>query len=882
MVALGLILTFLTVCQCVDKSSFHTCSQTDFCSKQRFRTLAAYKADFSNVKQSAKGEFVFNVTEKQTGQILLAVIGAYRPGVYRLTIEEEKTIGSRYRVAHVLTNEVESAPLISFTIIDRTSTEMTVKCALCNDSIFFSSDPFLMEIKDEKSMAVMSFNSAQKLYFANPAIGGDISFHGFDRLYGLPEHADSHSLKSTVKLNDPYRLFNLDVFEYEVGSQAALYGSIPIIYAHRTSHNGDLPRTVGILWLNAAECWIDIDLGKDSIDSRKPIGVNRAIHSLSEWMRQLFSSGKKASTVRNNESKNVSAHWMFSSGLVDVFFMTGSDNPLNVVRQFTYLTGTAPLPPLSTLGYHQSRWSYMSQDEVMNLERLFDEKNIPLDNIWLDLDYTDDPHIKVDDSYFVYKEGKDQNRFVKSSLGTDFEGHCWPGKSCWVDYFDPKAGEWYSGLYNRPDIITTDYTWNDMNEMSVFGGDEVTISRDAIHHDNRTNLEVHNLYGHLMSLYTQKGHYMRPGNKRSFVLTRAFFAGTQRFAAVWTGDNFQSWEQMRVSISMILSLSISGISFAGADIGGFFDGKTRDAELYTRWHQLGMFLPFYRTHSHKESTRKEPWSFDDIDPKCSSIIGRQIERRYLFSPLVYTLFRLHEIQGDPVIRPLWMGFPSDENALDIEDAFMLGSSVLIYPVLYPGKSTIEFYVPQSSQSDTDDAWISMLDLSVFHGGQWYRESSPLDGYANVLLKLGRIFPFKFRPRRSLLATLGDPLTLFVCPDSSGKANGQVYVDDGVTMAYKQGHFVHRMLVFEHDTFKSTRYVDYKEPTKWRTTNHQWIERIVFCNHGPIVTAVKISIISLNQTYTLQYEQTTGKYGNHLLVRKPGVKIEQDFVIEIIH
>ena len=120
-----------------------------------------------------------------------------------------------------------------------------------------------------------------------------------------------------------------------------------------------------------------------------------------------------------------------------------------------------------------------------------------------------------------------------------------------------------------------------MNEPSVFNGPEITFQKDVKHLSGRENREVHNLYGKTVHDATFGGLLKRSGyQERPFVLTRAFFAGSQRTAAVWTGDNMGEWSHLKVTIPMMLSLNLAGIHFSGADMGGFF--KNPDAELQTR------------------------------------------------------------------------------------------------------------------------------------------------------------------------------------------------------------------------------------------------------------------------------------------------------------
>jgi len=199
-----------------------------------------------------------------------------------------------------------------------------------------------------------------------------------------------------------------------------------------------------------------------------------------------------------------------------------------------------------------------------------------------------DPHIKVDNNYKIYSEAKAADYFMKDKNDNSMEGWCWPGTSSWLDFFNPEVRKWYASkfLLSEYQGSTLDlYTWNDMNEMSVFNGPEITCLKDSKHYGGWENRHVHNLYGMLQALSTYEGHLMRSnGERRPFILSRAFFVGSQRAGSIWTGDNMAEWDHLKISVPMLLSLSISGIAHCGADVGGFF--KNPDAELLVRWYQV--------------------------------------------------------------------------------------------------------------------------------------------------------------------------------------------------------------------------------------------------------------------------------------------------------
>lgn len=270
-----------------------------------------------------------------------------------------------------------------------------------------------------------------------------------------------------------------------------------------------------------------------------------------------------------------------------------------------------------SLGYHQCRWNYNDQEDVIQVNDNFDKYDMPMDVMWLDIEYTDskkyftwdtrkfpnpldmiqnlttkgrklvviiDPHIKRYTGYFLHNDATSMGLYVKDRDGKDYEGWCWPGSSSYLDFFDPKVRQYYIDLYdvNKFQGTSNDvHIWNDMNEPSVFNGPEVTMPKDLVHYGGWEHRDVHNINGLVHTIATYEALIKRSGGSlRPFILTRSFFAGSQRFAAVWTGDNTAEWEHLQVSYPMCLSLAISGISFCGADIGGFF--KNPNSELFIR------------------------------------------------------------------------------------------------------------------------------------------------------------------------------------------------------------------------------------------------------------------------------------------------------------
>ena len=481
--------------------------------------------------------------------------------------------------------------------------------------------------------------------FGPMSVGADIIFPQSKHLFGLPEHASSTQLKTThgdgAHYTDPYRLYNLDVFEYELDETMALYGEVPLIVSQSKSAG-----TVGLFWFNPTETFVDVE------DAPANMGTK--------------------------------THWISESGILDIFILPGP-NPRSLYEQYAKITGRMPLPPMFSLGYHQCRWNYRDEKDVYAVHANFEALDYPYDVLWLDIEHTNgkryftwdsnafpnpkemqeklnsegrnmvtiiDPHIMRDNNYYVHKEATAKGLYVKDKSGTgDFDGWCWPGSSSYLDFTDERVRSWWADQfsYDKYQGSTPSlFTWNDMNEPSVFNGSEVSMQKDLLNLAGVEHREWHNLYGMLFHRATSEGQIRRNQpheNERPFVLSRSFFAGSQRYGAIWTGDNCAEWSHLEIAAPMLLSLNTAALSFVGADVGGFFGNP--DAELMTRWMQAGAYQPFFRGHAHHDSKRREPWIFGD---EWMVRMRNAAMKRYALLPYWYTVFREASTTGMPVMR----------------------------------------------------------------------------------------------------------------------------------------------------------------------------------------------------------------------------------------
>ncbi|MCL4139290.1 UNVERIFIED_CONTAM: hypothetical protein GTU68_045806, partial [Idotea baltica] len=365
------------------------------------------------------------------------------------------------------------------------------------------------------------------------------------------------------------------------------------------------------------------------------------------------------------ERSDVCSFWS-KGGEMNYYFIYGPELT-QVAENYAQLTGVPDLPPLWALGYHQSKWSYFPEKNVQELAKNFREKEIPCDVIHLDIDYMDgfrcftwdksrfpdpakmiaeldndgfkaiailDPGIKIDKEYFVYQEAIEEGYFCRRADGPLMQGEVWPGPCHFPDFTHPKVREWWAGLFQSFMETGIRGIWNDMNEPAVL---EVGTFPDDTRHDFDGNpcshRKAHNVYGMQMAKASYEGIKKALFPKRPFNITRSGYAGLQRYAAVWTGDNLSTWEHLWMANLQCQRLSISGISFCGSDIGGFIGDPNGD--LFTRWTQMAIFHPFFRTHSSGDYGDQEPWSFGE---PFTDAIRKAIELRYQLLPYIYTVF----------------------------------------------------------------------------------------------------------------------------------------------------------------------------------------------------------------------------------------------------
>lgn len=574
---------------------------------------------------------------------------------------------------------------------------------------------------------------------------------GSERFYGLGDKTGFLD-----KRHYEYEMWNTDNPSPQVDSFKALYKSIPFFMALTDSH------AYGIF--------------------------------LDNPYRSLFNMGQESEE-----------YYYFGAvaGNLDYYYIAG-ESLAQVLANYTYLTGTCPLPQKWTLGYQQSRWGYTTMEDVEEIAQNMRKWDIPCDSIHFDIDYMqdfkvftwnqqryhgdpsgylkslakrgfkpvaiNDPGVKKEKGYGIYDEGLEKGYFAKTPEGEVYINAVWPGDAAFPDFGNPEVRKWWGENHKFLLDMGVRGIWNDMNEPASFKGplpDDVVFTdedRPASHG------RMHNLYGHLMAKGTYEGLKQLDG-RRPFIITRACYAGTQKYATCWTGDNHSIWAHLQMAIPQLCNLGLSGMSFAGTDVGGF--GSDTTEELLLRWVQVGCFSPLFRNHCAMGSRQQEPWHFGE---RAVEIYRKYVKLRYHWLPYLYDLFWEEEHTGAPIMRPLVFHYEKDSVAQTCNDEFLLGEKILVAPVVTQGATKRMVYLPAGE-------WYDYWTGEKLSGENWIIRDAPID-VCPIYVKAGSMIPV-MEPMAYVGEKESEVLTLEVYP---GKGQYDHYQDNGEDFAYQEGKY----------------------------------------------------------------------------------------------
>jgi alpha-glucosidase len=599
--------------------------------------------------------------------------------------------------------------------------------------------------------------------FADEEARVTLSLTESESIFGLGETTGTFNKRGLIR-----ELWNIDVLGHVPAihpSLRSLYVSIPFVVSLREGRSG------GLFWDNTArQTW---DLGQTRLD---------------QWQM------------------------VAASGEIDLYLFTGP-RVNDVVSRYTELTGHMPLPPLWALGYQQCRYSYETRGRLEQIAANFRRRKIPCDALYLDIHHMNgyrvftfgetfpkpkemiarlakqgfkvvnivDPGVKDDLNFGVLKRGMTEKAFVKNPEGKkDYIGRVWPGAARFPDFLNADSRAWWGHEQGKLLALGVAGFWNDMNEPANFALPTKTLPEDCLHNTDIGPMRhriAHNIYGMQMARASREGALTSHPALRPFIITRAGYAGVQRHATVWTGDNSSTWEHLNDAIQMFLNLSLSGVPFCGGDIGGFLDNTT--PELLVRWLQMATFTPFYRNHTNLGTIDQEPWAFGgNIETVCR----RYIELRYQLLPYLYGLFVEAHRDGTPIMRPLFWHYQNDPIAVATGDEFMLGPDFLIAPILRQGGTARSVYLPRG---EWFDFWTGERHL----GGQQILAATPLESIP-VYVRAGAIIPMS--PVQQFVGELKvDTINLHIWSGAKGVLNW--YEDDGATLSHTKGDFHQRQI-----------------------------------------------------------------------------------------
>ena len=543
------------------------------------------------------------------------------------------------------------------------------------------------------------------------------------------------------------------------------------------------------------------------------------------------------------ERSDICTFWS-RGGEMNYYFIYGPEL-IEVAEGYAQITGRPELPPMWALGYQQSKWSYYPEQVVKDLGAELRQREIPCDVIHLDIEYMDgfrcftwdktrfpdprrlitemetdgfktvvilDPGIKIDRNFDVFQSGIDKKVYCRRADGPYMEASVWPGPCYFPDFTHPRTREWWIDLFEEFMKSGVHGIWNDMNEPAV--SEIGTFPMDTRHnYDGHycSHAKAHNVYGMQMARASYHGVKKNIFPRRPFLISRSGYSGLQRYAAVWTGDNLATWEHLWIANIQCQRLSVSGISFCGSDIGGFI-GQS-NGELFTRWMQMAVFHPFFRTHSSGDHGDQEPWSFGE---PYTAAIKEAIELRYKLLPYIYTAFWRHVESGTPVLRPLTFLDQTDSETFYRMEEFGVGANLVVCPVHEAAIAGRKLYLPKGN-------WYNYWNDELVEGGEEFWVDVSLNKFP-LFVKEGATIP-----HYPVMQYVGEKkievLDLHIYY-GKGPYTSELYEDAGEYYDYKQGNFTLR--TFSIDSSSSSDF-NVHQRSKGRYNSEYTEYRLIF--HG---------------------------------------------------
>lgn len=482
------------------------------------------------------------------------------------------------------------------------------------------------------------------------------------------------------------------------------------------------------------------------------------------------------------------------------------DTWTDLVTNYTDLTGKQPLLPRWSLGNFSSRFGYHSQEEVENTIKKFEQNNVPVDAIILDLywfgktvqgtmgnlewdkDKFPNPEkmiadlnakgvktILITEPFILTTSSKWQETVDKKVLVTDKTGKpaTWDfyfGNTGVVDIFKPEGKDWFWNVYKRLINQGVGGMWGDLGEPEVFPSKAITAGGKAD--------EVHNIYGHNWAKLIADGYKKDFSNQRPFILMRAGYSGSQRFGMVpWSGDVSRSWGGLQSQTEIALQMGMQGLGYMHSDLGGFA-GDYFDNELYLRWLQYGVFNPIFRPHA-QEDVASEVAKKDVVTMAKAK---KQVELRYQLMPYNYTLSFDNNQKGTPLMRPLFFEEPDNKTLTTVAGTYFWGNDFLVTPITKAGITSTEVYFPKSNN------WFDFY-TNEKHAAGTTESIKVNEDYIPTFVRGGSFIPMIETIQNTSKYSLENFKLHYYFDASVTNSSGKLYNDDGATPnAFEKGQY----------------------------------------------------------------------------------------------
>ncbi|WP_223115302.1 TIM-barrel domain-containing protein [Hanstruepera ponticola] len=501
---------------------------------------------------------------------------------------------------------------------------------------------------------------------------------------------------------------------------------------------------------------------------------------------------------------------------------------LDLIDNYTNLTGKQPLPPRWAFGNFSSRFGYHSQQEVEETIDKFKEEDIPVDAVIIDIYwfgkdiqghmgnlefYRDsfpnpkqmikglsDKGVKtvlVTEPFILttskrWDDAVAKNILAKDSIGNPARYDFYFGNTGIVDVYNPKGRTWFWNIYKSLAEMGVKGIWGDLGEPEVHP--------TWVQHATGSADEVHNTYGHDWARLVYEGYEKDFPNQRPFILMRSGSSGSQRFGLIpWSGDVNRTWGGLQSQTEIALQMSMQGLAYMHSDLGGFA-GANLDDELYTRWLQYGVFQPIYRPHA-QEEVPAEPVFREE---KTKQQAKQAIELRYRLLPYNYTLAFENNQTGKPLMRPLFFEEPNNSEQLVNASTYLWGNDFLVTPIVNPEITEKEVYFPK------DYMWFDFYTDEKVSGGQSKMVSTSISSIP-TFVRAGAFIPLAELVQSTDNYNLNSFDLHYYYHNSIDESERTFYNDDGLTPnAFEKGKY--ELLTFEAELEENNLEIDFEAET----------------------------------------------------------------------